>query len=197
MGDANQQDVLLAAEFEQQVTDGVGGCVIEVSGWLISEQDFRLVDECSANGDSLTFSAGKLSGTMCDSIGKTDPRQQIASPLFVHVGDALPGKQRNEDILQDRTLRKQMMILKNESQVLVAEFREVRFGHARWIAAQDFNVSSRQFVEQPDDVQQRALARTRRAGDGQSVAAIQGQIHVAENRKLPGSSGEVFRQTGQ
>ena len=69
MGDADQQNVLLAAQFQQQITDGISSGSVEVSGWLVSEQDLWLVNECSADSDALTFSARKLSRTVCHSVG--------------------------------------------------------------------------------------------------------------------------------
>ena len=70
---ANQQHVLLAAEFQQQVSHGVGSGPIKISGGFVSQQNFRLVDERPADGDSLTFSSGKLSGPVRYPLSKPNP----------------------------------------------------------------------------------------------------------------------------
>ena len=72
---ADQKHVLLATEFQQQIANGVSGGVIEVSGWLVSQKNFWLVDEGSANGDSLSFSAGKLRRAMSHAVRETDSLQ--------------------------------------------------------------------------------------------------------------------------
>ena len=52
-----------------KVLQNFGGVLrIEVSGRLISEQNFRLVQQCTSESRSLTFSAAEFAGSVCQAM---------------------------------------------------------------------------------------------------------------------------------
>src|SRR5262245_51608428 len=63
MGDEDNSIALLIEAFEQR-HDLFAGFGIEVAGWLVSQNDRRIVDQCPGNCHPLALSARKFAGLM-------------------------------------------------------------------------------------------------------------------------------------
>jgi len=58
VGHENQRSLGIRVQFEQQSTDTLACCRIEVAGWLIGEQDCGCSDKCPGERNSLLLASG-------------------------------------------------------------------------------------------------------------------------------------------
>src|SRR3972149_3239314 len=75
-----------------------------------------------------------------------------------------------------------MMELIDETQRLVTQFTALGFVERLDVAAADFDLAAGRGVETAEQVQQRALARTRRADDCDVFAFAHRQVDAEQNR---------------
>ena len=59
-------------QFKQQINDLLTGPAVQVSGWLIRQQQFRFDRKGPGQGDTLLFAAGKLTGIMTNAMTKAN-----------------------------------------------------------------------------------------------------------------------------
>ena len=86
MRDDNQRHCFFAIEFDQQLSELLGGGVVERAGRFIGEQEFGLVDERADDGDALAFPAGKFARPMVEALGEADTFEEAMSASFGGFG---------------------------------------------------------------------------------------------------------------
>ena len=62
VGYQNQSLLLFLAKFKEKIHDFLPCLIVQVSGWLIGENEFWFAHNSSGNRYSLTFTSGKLEG---------------------------------------------------------------------------------------------------------------------------------------
>ena len=72
---------MFAVERKQQVGNFVAGMAVEVTGWLIGEQQIRAAVERAGQRHALLLAAGKLGGKMLEAFAKPELFQQRFCPL--------------------------------------------------------------------------------------------------------------------
>ena len=77
MGDQHKRRLAFPMKFEKQIQDGFSVFRIQISGGLLCENDFGIVDQGPAYGNSLHFAARKLMGKVGASLFKSDSIEQI------------------------------------------------------------------------------------------------------------------------
>ena len=96
----------------------------EFSGRFITKKQQRLSDEGAGNGNPLLLAAGKLGGTMVDPTGQADLIEKLPGPRLVSVARRSHQSGR-QDVLQHRALRQKVVVLEDESNLLVSEGGEL------------------------------------------------------------------------
>src|ERR1700680_3130523 len=84
---------------------------------------------------------------------------------------AIPGRnqRRGQHVLENRTLRQQAVVLKDESDLLVAERGELSFLQQKRIVAIELHFAGSRRLERSQDIEERALAAARGSHDGSGV----------------------------
>jgi hypothetical protein len=72
MSDDDQNRVCLPMNVEQHARDDFSGLLIEISRWLVTEQQSRLHDQCAREGDTLLLAARELCRMMINPLAETD-----------------------------------------------------------------------------------------------------------------------------
>ena len=133
VGDDDEGDSVVAVESEEEVRDVFCGRWIERAGGLVGEDKFGLVDEGAGDGGAEFFAAGELPWEMVKAVGEADIFEELERTLFRVGGGFLPiaGEAWDEDVFENIELRKEVLLLKNETERVVAEsgclfFRERR-----------------------------------------------------------------------
>jgi len=88
---------------------------IEISRWLVRQNDFWVHSEGSSNGRSLLLTPGKLARPVLHSRGKSDASQQLGCFVSSYFAIATANPQRHRNVLQGREFTKQVMELKHEA----------------------------------------------------------------------------------
>src|ERR1039458_4001411 len=123
----HEDGLLPPVQFKQQGGYHVRGCLIEIAGGLVAQQQQRLVDEGARQRYALLLAAGKLGGAMIEAIAQAHLHEQAARAIDVAV--AIPRNQRrHQHIFEHGALRQQAMILKDEADGLIAERGEILLG---------------------------------------------------------------------
>ena len=154
MGDNDEGDVLLAVQFEQELREVFGGYAVEGAGGFVGEEELRAVDEGADDCDALTFTAGKLAGTMMEAVGETDAGEERLSTFTGRAAAADIGISEggDEDVFQHGALRQEMVGLENEADLLVANARELEVVEAGEVFAVEQELTGGGAVEGADDV---------------------------------------------
>jgi hypothetical protein len=100
----------------------VQGCgAVEVAGWLVGEDDARLVAERARNRDPLALAARERRGQMLGPVCEPDLFQQLRGPAACRARRA-PGQQRGQlDVLRGGELLHQMEGLEDEANRVAAQ----------------------------------------------------------------------------
>ncbi len=102
--------------------------------------------------------------------------------------------QRHGDVVLRTEFGQQVVELVDEAQVLVAQFALARGRERVQRLALQLHGAGGGRVEPAQQVQQRALARTRGADDGQRLAGMHVQIHALEHGHVQAAFGEALGQ---
>src|SRR5579862_7829879 len=109
---------------------------------------------------------------MVKAIAQAHEIDQLAGATGV-VGVPRPNERRNQDVLEERALRQQAMILEDEADRPVTERRELACAESEWIRSVERHRAGGGRLERPEDIEQGALAAARRSHDCDGVACIE------------------------
>ena len=181
VGDAEKSRLIFRGDFEQQRADFRSRFRVEVPGWFIRKQQRWLVNQGSADGDALAFPPGKPPGAMMQAMGQAHAIDEL-NGTTVHIGLGCEARERRQqDIFQDTALRQQLVVLKDETDVLISKSRQPRRGKSPWILAEDFNEPRGRLIKRAGDVKQRAFSATGRSPDGDGSPGGHSQIDISKN----------------
>src|SRR6185437_10137223 len=141
----------------------------------------------------LLLAAGKLAGGIALAVAQAQKRQRLAGPLapFRRRGRDLRIDQRQLDIFQGAGARQQIEALEDEAQLAATDGRQLGLGQRADIGAVEQVAAGGWPVQAAQDGHQRGLARSRRADNGDELAALYFQVHAAQrqNVDIPGAVG--------
>ena len=116
----HHDDQTVLSDISQEVHDLDTGLGVKSTGWFVSQEDFRIVNQRSSNGDTLHLTARKLRGLLPDVLGQPDAFQGLQRALAAFAsGDTREG-QRQLNVGQDGLVRDQVVGLENEANAVVA-----------------------------------------------------------------------------
>jgi hypothetical protein len=130
------------------------------------------VDEGPRHGDALTFTARQLGGPVVQPPRQSDALEQMPGAGLDLGSIVMTYYRGDEDVFQHGTLRQQMMVLENETDVPVAEIGQEPLGQGERVGAFEPHRAGGRAIERPKQVEQRALAGAGRTHDGHGVAAL-------------------------
>ena len=93
-------------------------------------------------------------------------------------------EQRQLDVVERRGARQQVEALEHEPDLLVAHGGQRVLRHRRHVLAVEQVLARRRPVEAADDVHERRLARARRSGDREELAALHFEVDAAQRLHL-------------
>ena len=151
----------------------------------------RLVDERTGDGDALTLSAREFVRQMLSAVGEADggkhflcPLQALA-PLYPRIDE------RKSDIIERRNARKQIEVLKDEADLLVARECQRIIAEPCDFLAVELVRALRRTVETAENVHQRGFSRARGPHERGKFPASDIQIDAVERReRLPANAIE-------
>ena len=195
VGDDDEGGVALGLQAAEDAVDLVAGAGIELAGGLVGEEQDRVLHEGAGDGDSLLFAAGKLVGAVVEAVAEADGGEQLDG-LDLHLGGDAAGEERDEDVLDRGEVADEVEGLEDEADLVAAIGILLGFGHRREVAALDDDLAGGGAVEGAEEVEERTLARSRRADDEGATAAIDPAREAAEGLDLAVAVPEGLADVG-
>ena len=192
MRNYHQDSLLFAVQLQQQLADVAGDVAVEVAGRLIGQQQHRSVDEPRATATRWRSPPDSSAGR-CSSRLDSPTRSSKVAPTAQHRSGRRATRWR-EDVLKDGTLRQQVMVLEDETDVTVAEVGQIAFGQGKGVVALQADTAGGGRFEGAEEVEQGALAGTGRPHDGDGRPALDLEADVTEDRQRAAASGVVLAQ---
>jgi hypothetical protein len=114
-------ELVLAMEPSDQIENRFRRVPVQITGWLIGQQQLGAGDERAGQRNSLLLSARKLSGAVMSALFQSN----LAQPAMRLRLGLLPGlpsqKQRHGNIFRSRKLGQQIVELPHEAGLLIAK----------------------------------------------------------------------------
>ncbi len=144
---------------------------IEIPGRLVGEDVARVVDEAARDARPLLLAAGKLKRPVLQPIAEPDEFRELAAPLPPLRRDVALIVQRRLDVLDDGELRDRGCSFEKRSRCCDARMAaRLSSSSSATLWARQLETSAGRLVEAPEEVEQRAFSRARRAHDRDVVA---------------------------
>ncbi len=100
----------------------------------------------------------------------------------------------NQHIFQHAALRQQVMILKHEADVAIAEIGERGLRQIENFLVVEAHRAAGWLVESAENMKQRALAGAARPHNGQGFAAIEVEIDIPKHAQRTAARGIIFTE---
>src|SRR5438105_5694714 len=127
--------VALPVQLVEERHDLGSGRGVEISGGLVGEEDARVVDESTRDRDALALPSRELARMVGHPIGEPDRFQRPDRPLFPLLAPEPGIDQRQLDLLERARARQEVEGLEHETDLLVADGRELVVRHPGHLAA--------------------------------------------------------------
>src|SRR5262245_8438840 len=168
---------------------------VEVSGWLVRQQDGRMATQRARYGHALLLTAGKLRRIMTQAVRHTDPFERLHHPRFAfRRRHLLPVGQRQLHVFVNSEVANEIETLKNKSDFAVTDPRARREVQAFHRLPVQMIFSGRRRIEQAQNRQQRGLATPRRPGNRYVLALTNRQMYSRKRVSLDFVRVKNFRE---
>lgn len=145
---------------------------VQVTGRLISNNNFGITGQRSGNGHPLSLPTRQLAGFVLEPVAQPDGRQAILSPGFT-VFILHPRKnQWQHNVFERRIGALQVKGLKNKANILIAVGRQLTVTGAGQLVTVDYDGAAIRMIQAANDVGQSGLTRARRPGDGDKFTGV-------------------------
>ena len=162
MGDDHERELARVAQVVQEVNDLILALAVQVAGRLVSQQEGWVVGERASDRDPLALADGKLSGTMCATVGEADFLDQALGSFGSLGGSVGALEHRDLDVFERGQGGHQVKGLEDESDLAGAVGVDVELGE-RVPAEKDIALGGA--VEAAQNVEKRAFPATTGPGD--------------------------------
>ena len=142
-------------ELAKNVNDDFFVGFVEISGGLVGEDEFWLIDERAGDGDALLFAAGKICGEMLEAISKADSLERFDGLRF--VGDGVEVL-REHDVFERGEIRDEMKLLEDETDFFGAITDESGFVEAGDFLVIHGDAARRGGVESAENIDERGFS---------------------------------------
>jgi hypothetical protein len=150
--------VQIAIEGIEQVEDFLGRARIEITGWLVRDDQRGIGDDRPCDADTLLLTAGQLAGTVLEPIRQSNQVEGVEHLLLALRARQRQQQERQLDVLVRGEDRQQMIELENEADVPGAPARELALRHSRDEIVADPDFARGRLIESGNQIQQRRLA---------------------------------------
>src|SRR5471030_1751208 len=125
--DEHDRDAALVLEPLEDVHHLDARAAVEIAGWLVGEENRRVVEQRARDRDALLLAAGQLIRMMISAVGEADclERGKRAAPPFGRRDFRRTIQERQLDVLHRRRAREQVEALEDEPDLAVANRREL------------------------------------------------------------------------
>src|SRR6516164_3265763 len=167
-------------ELVEQFHERGGVTRVQVPRRLVAQQQARPVDQGPRDRDPLAFSAGQRGGERLEPMPKPDGAERVDRSLEPDTSRCLVVQLGEQHVLQRRPVGQQVEGLEDDPDPPAAQRRPIPVVQRARVQAVKQVAAGRGGVEQPEQVQQRGLARARRTGHRDVIVRLDNQVGRAQ-----------------
>src|SRR6266403_1250413 len=153
---------------------------IQVSRWLVGEENLRLIDDRPRDGHALLLAAGEFRGLVMKTARQTEHLGYDIEA--VRVETVAMNELRDGDIPLGRQRGEQIETLEDEADFVAAQFGARGVAQFSEVIPVDQDLAPGGLRQAADYVQQRSLAAARRPHHGDRFARLYREIHATQRR---------------
>lgn len=157
---------------------------VEVAGGFVGDDERRVGDEGAGDGDALFLAAGELPGEVTHPVAQADEFEGGFNVLPAFATGQAGEEEREFDVFEGGQYRDEVESLEDETDVVVAPFRELGFGEVGDVDFVDVAVAAGGAVNAGNDMEERAFARAARAHEGDELTGGDVDRDVVEGGDL-------------
>ena len=180
VGDDDEREATLAPQLFQERHNLVARTFVEVAGGLVREEHSWSLDQGPRDSNPLLLAARQLGRQMPGPLVQPDLSQRLPGALLPVPSVRVERDQRGLDVLLSGQGGDEVEGLEDEADRGGADLGELAFPQAGQVLAVQFHGSRGRAVKGAEDLQQGALAVTRRPLDRQPVAVLDDHIHAPQ-----------------
>lgn len=178
VGDHDHQPVL--CHLLEQLHDLDAGLAVQRAGGLVRQQDIRIVDQRTGNGNALHLAAGHLAGVLMQLIAQPHLLQRLGGAALALCARDAGNGQGQLHIGQNGLMRDQVVALEHKADGVVAVGVPIAVGVLFGGDPVDDKVTAVVPIQAADDVQQGGLTGAGGAQDGDEFAVAQVQADIIQ-----------------
>ena len=174
--------VQILIDLPEEIEHHPGILGIKVGARLISKEDVRPVHHGTGDRDALLLAAGEFPGQVVPPVAQADLLEYPEAVLSgLLLGAVLPEHRRDGDILHDREIGDECVILEDKPELVEPEHGLLVIGQEGDIHPVDHDPAGGGNVEEPEHVQEGGLPAPARPGDPEKLAMVDGGGNAIES----------------
>ena len=191
VGDDDERLSELVAQVEEELVKLGLVLGVERAGRLVGEHHRRTVHQGARHGHTLLLAAGEFGRLVRRAVGEAHKLKQFHGAAARLLRRLAADVGRNHDVLKSRELREELVKLKHEADVAVAEVAELLRVQTAHVNAVDDNGAAVGPVERAHDLKQRGLAGTARTDNAHDLALADVQVDAFEDLQRAEALGDI------
>src|SRR5215203_3426051 len=169
-----------SVQFLKQVEDLGAGDRVQVSGWLVGQQQGGAVDQRPGDSYPLHLPAGELGRAVVRPLGEADRLQNPESPLTSLLPAHACVDHRKLHVLERALSGKEVVALEDEPDEIPAGARQLTVPQPRHVAPVERVGPGRRPVQKAEEVHQGALSAPGRPHYGDPLARLDVHVHPGQ-----------------
>jgi hypothetical protein len=178
-----ESDAFVRGDVEKKLKDGGAGVLVERTGGLVGQQNFRVVHQCAADCGTLSFTAGELLNFLVEAMGEAGSLSELLQALVgegaircgCHGGD--------EAVFREGKVRDEIVELKYEAYFMAEQLEQVAV--AIDLNAVYCDATTVRSVKSTEEMKECAFAAAGWAAERDGLALTGFKIHTAQNSDGP------------
>ena len=180
-GDTSRSARLVDLLEEAEDVEGEHG--VEVASGLVGQHDGGLGDDGPRDGHALLLAAGEHRDALVAAAVEADALEGERHAGAHHARLQAHHLEGHRDVLVHGPVRHEAEVLEHHADV-AAQVGNAVLGEPRDVATAEEDAAVVHGLGAVDQLEERALARARRAGDEDELAALDGQVDAAQHRRV-------------
>ena len=181
------RDPVLPIQFREELHDFHASRAVETPGRFVRQKKAGTGHKGARNGDALLLSAREFRRRVTRPVGKSHALERLHGLLVPFGAGKTAVEKRQFDVFERRRSGEQIEALKDETEVIAAQHRELIPREPLHMYAVKEVLPGRRTVERPDDVHRRGLSRARRTHDRHEFAFVDAEVHALQGLESRGA----------
>jgi hypothetical protein len=178
-----ESDAFVRGDVEKKLKDGGAGVLVERTGGLVGQQNFRVVHQCAADCGTLSFTAGELLNFLIEAVGEAGSLSQFLKSLVGEGAICSGCHGRYEAVFRKGKVGDEIVELKYEAYFMTEQFEQIAVTIN--LNTVDGNAATVRSVKPAEEMKECAFAAAGWAAERDGLALTGFKIHTAQNSDGP------------